>query len=451
MSGGGPGEGAGLAGPWWRRSGLGATLARGASGTGLVQGLSLGLGFAVNVVLARLLGASGYGDYATVMSVVTLLLLVALFGTGSAAVQFTATYQARGDLRALAGFLAWSTRAVLGASLLVASLAAAFVLWLGPELRPELRGAVRLGLLLLAPLALLQLRTGVLRGFRRVVVATVPEAIARPLLVAAGLLALWAAGVTLDGRHAVALTLAATALLLGLVEVVLAPSLRPVRGAVPRREGRRWAGFSLSLLLVSGFYTVVERAPVVLVGLYRGTEAAGLYNVASQLGKLVTFGLSAITAMAMPLFAELHATGRRDELRRLLGQCAVASLLLALPAAALLGLGGGELLGWFGPAFPAARGALRILVAGQLVNALTGPVGVLLVACGHERGTALVLALGAGLDVALCLALIPGHGIDGAAVATALALGAWNLALAGYAWRRLGLDPTALGAPRWRR
>lgn len=56
-----------------RGTSLGARLIRAAVGTAGLRAVSMGLSFAIGVLLARLLGADGYGLYAVVMAIVALL------------------------------------------------------------------------------------------------------------------------------------------------------------------------------------------------------------------------------------------------------------------------------------------------------------------------------------------------------------------------------------------
>src|SRR5205807_2312545 len=91
-------------------------------------------------------------------------------------------------------------------------------------------------------------------------------------------------------------------------------------------------------------------------------------------------------------------------------------LAVACPATALA-LFAQELLLLFGQEFPSGSTALIFLLAGQLVPAIAGPSGQLLLMTGHQRR--LVPAALAGLIAggAACALLIPPFGGAGAALA----------------------------------
>ena len=67
---------------------------------------------------------------------------------------------------------------------------------------------------------------------------------------------------------------------------------------------------------------------------------------------------------------------------------------------------------------------------------------------GHQNLTARILALGAVLNVLLNLVLVPRLGLEGGAVATTVALAAWNAMAVWAVWSRLGLGATAFSWSR---
>jgi O-antigen/teichoic acid export membrane protein len=102
-------------------------------------------------------------------------------------------------------------------------------------------------------------------------------------------------------------------------------------------------------------------------------------------------------------------------------------------------------LNLFGENYLSGRSALFILCVGQLVNAATGSVGVLLNMTGHERAMVISVGMSAGLNICLNIFLIPRWGIDGAAVATIISLTFVNLVKVRWAYRYLGINVTCCG------
>jgi O-antigen/teichoic acid export membrane protein len=99
----------------------------------------------------------------------------------------------------------------------------------------------------------------------------------------------------------------------------------------------------------------------------------------------------------------------------------------------------------FGREFTRGAAAVVILSIGQIINAMMGSVGVLLLMAGYEREVAIAAAISAALNVLLNLIMIPSLGIAGAALAVAGSLFVWNVLLSVCVHRRLGIHTTVLG------
>ena len=87
------------------------------------------------------------------------------------------------------------------------------------------------------------------------------------------------------------------------------------------------------------------------------------------------------------------------------------------------------LLGIFGKEFVAGTLAFLILSVGRLISSLSGPAGNILQMTGNQNIYAIILMIGAILNVVLNLILIPLYGINGAAIASMSSLIVWNLSM----------------------
>jgi O-antigen/teichoic acid export membrane protein len=160
-----------------------------------------------------------------------------------------------------------------------------------------------------------------------------------------------------------------------------------------------------------------ERRPAGVIG-DPDAPASRSAKVHLARGAARAFALTAINSIFGPSIAALYARGDRS------GVQTVLSL--------------------FGDGFASGSAALRILLLGQLVNATAGSVGVMLTMTGHERQAAVVMMVAAAGQIGLSVALIPRFGVEGAAVANAVSLIGWNLALAVPTWRKLRIVPSIL-------
>ena len=356
---------------WLRGQGPRTDLARGAVAAFVIRVAGVGLAFGVQVLLARALGLEAWGEYAFMLSWLLVLSLVSTLGLDSASLRFVATYRKTSDLPRLKGFLRGSQTLAAGSAVLVGFIGAA-VLWL-------LRGRITTSLALtgwiaclaLPVLVLLNLHSAILRAFKRIVPALLSVEVLRPA--ALGLLVIGVyrfGGGRLTAPAAMAITLAAISAALAFTAAVLRRSSRvELAGVSSRFEIGAWLAVSLPLLLLGGFQMLLSQTDILLVGLLLDTDRAGVYAVASRLSLLVALGLFAVNTIAAPMIAELWAAEERRRLQRLLTISARALLITTLPLALGLALAGGFALRLFGEGFDQARGALLILIAGQLVSA----------------------------------------------------------------------------------
>ena len=152
--------------------------------------------------------------------------------------------------------------------------------------------------------------------------------------------------------------------------------------------------------------------------------------------------------MLAPRIAELYAAGDLRALDRLLGRLGRLVLAAGFPVVLGLVLFGRWLLLVFGADFVQGYALLVILSVGQLVNILVGPVATLLTMTGHERDALVGLGISALVKLLLGVALLPLWGAAGVAVAAAAGLIVWNVLLAWFVRRRLGLAPWCVAALR---
>jgi O-antigen/teichoic acid export membrane protein len=202
------------------------------------------------------------------------------------------------------------------------------------------------------------------------------------------------------------------------------------------------------MMLITGFTIINQRADVIMVGAFAGTTSAGIYAAAARLANLLVWGLTAVNMIAAPLFAQLHAEGKLNELQRITTLASLGIALFTLPAAAVMLAAGGWLLELFGKEFIQAYPALVFLVAGQCVNALTGSVGYLLIMTGTQREAAIVVGVTAVMNIILNYILIPWMGLAGAALATASCTVLWNGAMYCIVKNKLAVDPSLFGLLR---
>lgn len=421
-------------------------LAQGSLSAFAIQGGGAILLLGVEMLLGRWLGAAQFGLYALANAWVAVLGLIAALGFNQALLKFVPVYEAQGAWAELRGILRFSNAWV--------GLVAGTILIIGLGLLINLKSCcIDPGVVVVFAWALgtlpffawASLRQASLRGLGAVGRAFLPEYVMRPLLLLFCLFQARKLGYTLDAATVLALNFVAVVSTFAIGAWWLYRSLpRQIKAVAPVYRGREWFGVAMPLLLIIGFNLISNRIDVLWLGWFVSTAEVGIYAAASRIAEIVVFALVSANAIAAPLIARLHAGGEHAELQRLVRLVARGIFAATLPVALLILFFGRELLTLFGPEFAEGYIVLAILVGGQLVNALSGPVGYLLTMTGHQRTALRVVGGAALLNLTLNALLIPRFGMLGAAVATAMSLASWNLLMLRAVRQKLDLHPAIL-------
>jgi O-antigen/teichoic acid export membrane protein len=426
------------------RQTLRARMIRGAGASFFFKITNTCLVIITTLILARLLGAEEYGVFAYAISWASLLSVPAAMGLGILLIREIANYNAREEWEALKGILHWSDRVSVVSSLGLAAIFCMAVWFLHDRFEPRVRVALWMATSLLPFLVFMSLRQGSLQGFGRVVEAQIPLMLVYPGLffcfviicyLVFGLSASLAIGLLVFAA------LIAFVVGTGLLARCLPPSAKKIR---PGYHSRQWLRSTLPLLFIGTAGIVNQQISTVIVGSLLGVEAAGLFDVAGKGATLVSFVLLAVNMPLAPVVADLYVRGEIKRLQRMVTKSTRAAFLGSLPIALGLIFFGHWVLLIFGREFARGSIAIAILSAGQLVNVGMGSVALLLNMTGHEWDTAKGIGIAALLSLTLNLALVPIWGMEGAAIASAVSMAAWNVLLAWWVYKRLGIHSSVI-------
>jgi len=384
-----------------------------------VAGAALSLG--VHLALARILGAVEYGQYVYALAWMNVLLLLAKFELDTASVRFVGAYTATEQWSFLRGFLRRSTEIVGGLSIALGAVSALLALALMDRLGRGTALSFIAASLLLPVTAMGQLKASAMQGLKLVARAQVPTMVVRPIVFVLGVLTVrYAFDRSVTAPVAILLQLGATTAALVLtvrfLRVVIPERVRQAREAF---DTQYWLKTAAGLLVISGGQTILStNSDVLVVGSLLGAESAGRYGAASQLAAAVSFGVSAISFIALPVVADLYAKQAFVKLQGLISHVARLALALSVPVLLVLIVAAKPVLRAFGPSFADASGLLILLGFDQLVGAIFGIAGFLLVMTGHQAMAARVIIGCAVLNLALTFTLTPILGLMGAGLAT---------------------------------
>jgi O-antigen/teichoic acid export membrane protein len=401
------------------------------------------------ILLARWMGASGYGLYSFAIAWMTLLAYAATLGLPGAAVRFVGQYAAANDWEHVVGFIQASSWLAFGCGALIASLTVPAVLYLRPFLNPDYVAPTIVALAGIPFVALAFVRSETIRGLGWIVLAWGPLQLGQPLL----LLVIAALFVFSANRLTAAIAVFAS-ILAWIINLVTQWGLLHGRLGTRSRVERNvnlgpWLAVALSFVGIYFATAILGQADVIIVGILLKSQDVAIYSAAAATSRLVTFPLYAATALSAPKFAVLHAQQRHLDLQALVTDVTRWTFWPSVAVAVMLVASGSMVLRLFGPGFEQGYATLLILTFGQLVNAFTGPVTTLLNMAGHQIVTARVLSMSAIFGVTFGLAFTQIWGSVGTAIAFSGVMTLWNAWLVIFAIRKLEIYTFLY--PRWKR
>jgi O-antigen/teichoic acid export membrane protein len=200
--------------------------------------------------------------------------------------------------------------------------------------------------------------------------------------------------------------------------------------------------------VIGGTEALMNRTGVLILGWFGDIKDAGIYSLVFNIAFVVALPRTALNTLFAPAVSSLFARKDQTTLQALVASAASRTLIAVAGIALVLAVLADPLLQWFGPGVEDGATALRILLLGQTIAAGAGSQLCVMTMTGYERNAAASLVVSAIANAIASAVFIRLFGLTGAAIATSLSLVIWNLAMAHFLWRRLGLLPGVFGLLR---
>lgn len=388
------------------------------------QVFTLGIWFFLTPFLLRQLGASAYGLWILVGSVVAYGSLLD-FGIASAVTKYVAEYRARGQIEQAQSLVATALRLYTGLGLIAIALSA-ILAPVFPALFnvPLDQRATAIRLVLLSGLGVGVALPGatsfaVLHGLQRFDTLNLITIIGMSLFTTTTVGALLL-GWGVLGMVAVNI---ATSLLMQIPTLWLihriAPELRfGWRGADPRLV-RTVASFSSALFVINVATQIKTKTNEVVISAFLPIASVTPYSIARRLSELPRTLTYQFMKVLMPLAAQLHAENDQVRLRALYLTSTRLTLAIFVPiACSLIILARPFLTIWVGATYADSANLVLILTIAGLLDIILWPAGSILQGMTRHRRLA-VIALGSALaNLGLSILLVRPLGVAGVALGT---------------------------------
>ncbi|MCA9470424.1 MAG: polysaccharide biosynthesis C-terminal domain-containing protein [Nitrospirales bacterium] len=406
----------------------------------VLQIIGLGLAFLSQIFFARWMGVHEYGVYTYVLAWAILFSVPAAAGLPLTSIRYIADGLVHANFDAVTGIVKWSVWLTISIGIVITATATGIIygLNIGYDLAYPIQLSIAFAIVPL--LALLRVQSGIFRGFGWPAWAHLPDPVLRNFFLICIFFLVWAQGMTLTAQLALVITVGVFVVLNALQMVIYRQNVpSAVLHATPSYEPRKWLKTSLPLLLVAGFQVIVERTDLIMLGMLQDTQDVSVYFACSRVANLILIVLTAFSVLSASKIAALFSVKKLHEL-----QIFVMSLLRwifwpSLGVGMFLIIFGTQILSLFGDAFVTGYDILLLLIACQFINAIVGPVLLLLNMTGQERQSAKVFAWSCLLNIVLNGLLIPKFSAIGAAIATGITIVFWNIWLVIIVKKQLGI------------
>jgi O-antigen/teichoic acid export membrane protein len=187
---------------------------------------------------------------------------------------------------------------------------------------------------------------------------------------------------------------------------------------------KKLLAFSLPTSLSGIVVFLIYRVDRLLMGYFRSEGEVGIYQAVVLFSVLFEFVLAAFVSILTPMIVELERHPGQSQLEALYRLCTKWALYLAAPIVLVICFAPREIMRVvFGAPYVGGWLPLVILALGQWLNVAAVAIGPLHVMTGHQNRWLMITAGMLGLDLILCVCLVPVWGATGAAVSTAVSLG----------------------------
>jgi len=382
--------------------------------------VSLGLGFLIQLIIARLLSTGMYGNVVLTIAVVSIAENFSRLGFNEGMVRKVPEFEdSPSKLRSI-------ITASLSMGTISATAAAVLIFLLAPVLserffeNPDLVTLLRIGSVAVPLAVIMKISTAIARGARSAKPHAYVNQIVRPIgrfvfiggLVAAGFEAVGAVA-----GHVLSYVLALILALWFVYQVF------PKNAETTVSMHWNMLMFSLPLTIVHGMNFLMGNVDTFLIGYYLTTSEIGIYNIAFQLRNLLNVIVITIGFLVPPVLAKLETEGHDEELCELYQFVTKWVIFITFPMfVSFLFLPELWLGGLFGNKYLPGTESLFVLGAGVLFSAAVGVTGSSLVGLGRNRIVMYTTGASVAINVLFNILLIPQFGIVGAAAASTLSV-----------------------------
>ncbi|EGQ8114674.1 oligosaccharide flippase family protein [Vibrio parahaemolyticus] len=369
----------------------------------LVKVVSSIVGFSTTIILVKQLGGQTSSDYFFLVSLSSFLTAISTFGCPDAILKFVAINQSKGKLIKTVVFSACALTSVF--SLLVVLTLYIGNMWHEVSANSDFITSI----FILLPLTSLSLvLSSALQGRGNVVLAMITSGVLQNVVLLTALMLF--ANSYLDSVIAFSVGHAIACL------VATYYFLERLNSENEEFDKVAFRATCSSMFVTQCIVQYNNNAAILLLGFLWVGNDLSIIAVSLKLTTLLSFIIISVNKVLAPKIASTYKNGDMQDLQKLITKSSRLMWALCLPAVFILMLLSKEILGLIDESYREQSVILVILTFGQLVNVITGNIGLLLSMTGHEKVQRNILLTSLAMSLCLGFILIPEFGPLGAAI-----------------------------------
>lgn len=196
---------------------------------------------------------------------------------------------------------------------------------------------------------------------------------------------------------------------------------------------------SFPMMLSSAILVVLGWIDTFILGIFESDDVVGIYSVSLKIATLTSFGLQAINSILAPKISAAYKQEDMITFKKLIRFSTRLNFLITLLLISVIIIFHRYILEFFGEEFLAGSIILLILCIGQVVNSLSGSVGVILQMTGHQIKFRNFVLIALFTNITLNLIFAPKYGALAIALSTIVSMTLWNVLGAIYLKKKLNI------------
>lgn len=206
--------------------------------------------------------------------------------------------------------------------------------------------------------------------------------------------------------------------------------------------------YAVYMMIGAGGTQIVLQIDSIMVSGALGLDATGIYTIAFFIGVVIEMPKRSITQISAPLISQAFEKNDMPAVEKLYKQTSINQMIIG--SLLLIGIWANlESLYLFipnGEIYIQGINVVLFIGLGKLSDMIFGTNGEIIVMSKHYKFNVVAVGVLAILTIALNLLLIPKYGIEGAAIASFLAMLTFNLSKFLFVWVKFKIQPFSLGS-----